>query len=576
MTLNEALRLVNSSRENRAKEAPVVLLSGFQPLHIETFLQAHALERLAGERIDVTTGLFGDLRGNIRKAAESKATTAALFLEWDDLDPRLGLRSSGGWANAVRHDIESTCQAALRDFAELIGQLATNAVVAVSGPSLPLVPLGHTVQLQATSFELGLQRQVAAFLQQLASIPGVRVLDPAWLSSASPMASRLDPKMFLVAGFPYSAKHADILAAGMIELLYPASPKKGLIVDLDDTLWSGIVGEVGADGVSWSLERHTQGHALLQQMLSLLAENGVLLAIASKNELTTVERALARPDLLVSRDAFFPVLASWGPKSAAVQQILGAWNIHADSVVFLDDNPMELSEVQTAHPAIETLQFRPKDPAAVWDLLSRLRNLFGKPAVLAEDRLRAASIRSGVEYQRAGVAADGDFLPTLSGRVTINYHKDPADKRPLELINKTNQFNLNGKRVAEGDWLARLQSNDAIAATISYEDKFGALGKIAALLGVRQGPDIRITSWVMSCRAFSRKIEHHTLDSLFRVCQATRLSFDYSATDRNQPLQQFFQEMGIDAAAAGGPWLSRESFAVAPRQLPHQVTEKSS
>jgi FkbH-like protein len=305
-------------------------------------------------------------------------------------------------------------------------------------------------------------------------------------------------------------------------------------------------------------------------MLSLLAENGVLLAIASKNERTTVEQGLARQDLLVSRDAFFPVLASWGPKSAAVEQIIRTWNINADSVVFLDDNLMELSEVQAAHPAITTLQFRPKDPTAVWDLLSRLRNLFGKPTVLAEDRLRAASIRSGAAYQRASAAANGDFLPTLCGRVTINYHKDPQDKRPLELINKTNQFNLNGTRVAEGDWLARMQSDDAIAATISYEDKFGALGKIAALLGVRHGQEIRITSWVMSCRAFSRKIEHHTLDSLFRVCGARHLQFDYCATDRNQPLQQFFAEIGIDASA---PSISREDVSIAPQDLPHQVSE---
>ena len=152
----------------------------------------------------------------------------------------------------------------------------------------------------------------------------------------------------------------------------------------------------------------------------------------------------------------------------------------------------------------------------------------------------------------------------------INYHKDPHDKRPLELINKTNQFNLNGIRVAEGDWLARLQSDDAVAATISYEDKFGALGKIAALCGVRQGQEIRITSWVMSCRAFSRKIEHHTLDSLLRTSGAARLRFDYCATDRNQPLQQFFAEIGIDASA---PLISREEFSIAPQDLPHQVSE---
>jgi FkbH-like protein len=572
MTLNEALRLINASRENRSG-APVFLICAFQPLHLATFLQAYATESRAGENIEVLTGLFGDLPGNIRKATASGATNAAVILEWDDLDPRLGLRSSGGWAKAVRRDIESTCRERLQQIAELLEPLASKSVIAIAGPSLPLMPLGHTADSQATSFELGLQHDVSGFLQRMAAIPGSRVLDPVWLAGASPLGARFDPKMSLMAGFPYTARHADILAAGLIRLLYPASPKKGLIVDLDDTLWSGIIGDDGVDGVSWSLERHTQVHALLQQMLAVMAENGVLLAIASKNEPAVVEQGLARPDLLVPRESFFPVMAGWGPKSAAVDEIIRTWNIAADSVVFLDDNPMELSEVESAHPGITCLQFRAKDAASVWELLGRLRNLFGKPAVLEEDSLRAASIRTGAEFHKANASGVGHFLDTLGGKVTINYQKDPRDKRTLELINKTNQFNLNGVRVPEGDWLARLQSDNAIAATVSYEDKFGALGKIAVLLGERQGPEIRITSWVMSCRAFSRKIEHHTLDSLFRVCGAHQLRFDFRPTERNQPLQQFFAELGVECREAGEPVLDIGRFSGVRSGLPHQIAE---
>jgi FkbH-like protein len=567
MTLTEALRLVNSSRATGSAGAPVFLVCGFEPLHLATFVQAHVIEHRQGEYVDVVSGLFGDLPGNIRKAAQSNSTTVALILEWDDLDPGLGLRSGRGWTNAARRDIETTCHDRLGYIAKLVESLVAGAVVALAGPSLPLPPLGHTVDRQAAAFKLGLQHEVAGFLRKMADVPGVRILDPMWMASTSPIGTRLDPKLSLMAGCPYSTSHADVLAAGLTGLLYPAAPKKGLIVDLDDTLWSGIIGEAGVDGVSWSLGQNTQVHALLQQMLAAMAENGVLLAIASKNEPALVEQIFSRTDLLVKREAFFPVLAGWGPKSAAVGGIIRAWNIGADSVVFLDDDPMELAEVQAVHPEITALQFRPKDTASVWELLGQLRNLFGKPAVFAEDSLRANSIRS------APGATNAHFLETVGGKVTISYRKDPGDKRAIELINKTNQFNLNGVRIPEGDWLARLRSDDSIAATISYEDRFGPLGKIAAVLGVREGREIRITSWVMSCRVFSRRIEHHTLDSLFRIEGVDRLRFDYRPTDRNQPVQHFFEEIGVECSETDGPTLSLDRFSAAGSSLPHEVVE---
>jgi len=572
MTLNEALGAINRSRKNAAQRA-IFLVCGFQPLHLSTFFQAHATERLQGDLAEVSTGLYGDLPGNLERARGSKATAAAVVLEWGDIDPRLGLRASGGWSDAVKRDIEKNCEERYAQVAALVEQLAANMPVALAGPSLPLPPLGHTVRRQASPFDLALRRQTAAFLQRM-SEAGVRVVDLAWLEAASPVAGRMDVKMALIADFPYSLSHADAIAGALVDLLYPAVPKKGLVVDLDNTLWDGILGEVGVEGISWCQERHTHVHALLQQMLGQLAENGVLLAISSKNQPERVEQALARSDLLVPREAFFPVVANWGPKSQAMRGILSAWNIGPDSVVYLDDTPMELSEVQAAYPDVTCLRFNAKDPRAVWEVLLQLRDLFGRPAVFAEDRLRAASIRSATAFRELEQrGTPGAFLHGLEGVVSISYRKEPSDKRPLDLINKTNQFNLNGLRLAEGEWLACLRAAGSIALTASYEDKFGPLGKIAALLGEQQGRRIHVTSWVMSCRAFSRRIEYHTLESLFRVSGAEELFFDFRPTERNQPFQQFFREIGASACDSGRMRLSQQEFSQGQYELPHQLTE---
>ncbi len=345
-------------------------------------------------------------------------------------------------------------------------------------------------------------------------------------------------------------------------------------MDLDDTLWGGIVGEVGVENVSWHQEHGTQVHALLQQMLGQLAENGVLLAIASRNGADLVREALQRHDLLLPPESFFPVIANWERKSDSVKDILAAWNIGPDSVVFLDDNPMELDEVRSVFPEIATLRFTPGDPAAVWQLLARLRELFGRTEIHEEDGWRSSNLRVAEAVRKgspkAGPDAQPDFLASLRGRVSIDYRISSADSRYLELLNKTNQFNLNGIRMTESDWFAKWHAEGNIAVGVAYEDKFGPLGKIAVLLGQRHGECVRVTSWVMSCRAFSRRIEYHLLDNMFRELGLEVLLFDFQATARNQPLQRFFQEIGVSSPESGPVRLARADFQ-GRYKLPHEV-----
>ena len=147
----------------------------------------------------------------------------------------------------------------------------------------------------------------------------VAVVDADVLARESPVASRHDVAEEIRTGFPYRREHADAVARALAAALTPAMPKKGLITDLDDTLWRGLLGEVGIDGVQWSLEHGAHLHAVYQQMLANMAERGVLIAIASKNDPALVADALRRDDLVLTPERVFPVRASWGPKSEAVR-----------------------------------------------------------------------------------------------------------------------------------------------------------------------------------------------------------------------------------------------------------------
>ena len=573
MRLNQALEIVNAKAEGGEGANIHYLACGFEPLHLATFLHAHLIQRLPQRGgIEVQHGVYGDLRGSIETAAQSAAIASAVIVEWSDIDPRLGLRASAGWSRPTKQDIAATCVQRFAHLETAIAKLAARMPVAVAPPNLPLPPIGNTVRGQSSVLELELEQQLAAFLLRLSRIPSVHVLERPHFEGP-----RLDARMELLAGFPYSIAFSGALAQSLVRILWPEAPKKGLITDLDDTLWSGIIGEVGAEGVSWSQEHHTQAHGLYQQMLGHLAGCGVLLAACSKNELATAEAGLVRKDLFFDREALFPVHADWGAKSASIGRILRTWNIAADAVVFIDDNPMELDEAQQGHPGLTCLRFPKKDSAAVWDLLGQLRDLFGKPQITEEDGLRQASIRASAQLQETGSdAASPKFLRTLEGVVTLETGNDASDKRALELINKTNQFNLNGRRIGEGEWHRLLDSDDDSDAAIlmvgSYQDKFGPLGKIAVLLGSHAGSQVNVSHWVMSCRAFSRRIEHHMLAGLFEHPEVDEIVFAFEATPKNQPLQGFFEALRISADAAGIYRLSRSEFLERCGALPHAVT----
>lgn len=571
MTLAQALALVRQ-RKGTTRIRRLFVACGFEPLHLGTFLRASFAQRFPDQAAELETGLYGDLEGTLAAAERSRAEASAVVVEWSDLDSRLGLRGAGGWALSIQPDILASCRDRLSRFHGRLESLASKMPVALVPPTLPVALLGHTAGWQSSMNELELERLLATFLAAAARLSGVSVLSAARLGSLSPIASRHDPLMELKAGFPYTLGHASALAGQIVETLFPPGPMKGLITDLDETLWSGIVGEIGPASVTWSLAEHSQIHGLYQQLLRHFSEMGVLLAIASKNEPAVVEEALRRGDLHVPPQAFYPVRANWSPKSQSVAEILRVWNIGADSVVFVDDGPMELDEVQTAFPSMTCLRFPGKHPAQALELFERLRDLFGKPAVSFEDTLRQSSIQATEAFSQAAKNGDpGEFVKALQGRVTFDTRKNAANPRLLELINKTNQFNVNGVRLSEGEWMAHLRNEDGFVVGVGYEDKFGPLGMIGVMAGRQTEDCLEVTSWVLSCRAFSRNIEDHMLDFVFRQRNPAAIRFAFRPTERNRPLAQYLKSFGLDENGAGETHLSRERFYSRIGSLPHEV-----
>ena len=542
MTITEALRITQNAPPD-ARPFAVTLACGFTPLHLQTFLAAHLQQALPDRRVTIASGLYGNLAGTLEGVSEAALPDAlAIALEWGDLDPRLDYRSAGSWGVAAAGDIVASARTMLDRMAAALARIPSGPRVALSLPTLSLPPLFHTPGWQASEHELALQSAVFRFAAEIAQDGRVAVVSTQRLAEASAAAERHDLKSDLYTGLPYTTEHADRVASQLALVLVPPSPKKGIISDLDDTLWDGIVGEVGAEAVSWDLASHAHVHGLYQKLLGSLAESGTLIGVASKNDPAVVAKAFERKDLLLRPEQVFPIEVHWNAKSGSVARILEAWNIGADSVIFVDDSPMELAEVAAAHPGIECVLFPKNDHRAFLTMLRHLRDRCGKERVSKDDALRLESIRQGAAFreQAAGGTAPEEFLQQIGAVTTFDFAA-AREPRVLELVNKTNQFNLNGKRFTQADWQKLVSGEEAVLAAVGYEDKFGPLGTIAAVAGrLNGGGTLAIETWVMSCRAFARRIEHQTLKVLFDATGAKEIEFRFTPTAKNAPLREFF------------------------------------
>ena len=577
MRLIEALEMMRRPAGDDAVRRKILLAAGFTPLHLQTFLGAHL--RCGKPPIEPVfeTGLYGDLAGTLERVDMLELHAIVAIIEWSDLDARLGLRTLGSWRPQDLEEILGSAESAMQRIHHALASAARSVPVIAAMPTLPLPPIFTTRSGQQSAEEARLRSIVASAAESLALIPGLRLVSLEKLSEISPVAGRYDLKSDLLSGFPYSTNYASALAGQVADLVRNRPPAKGIITDLDETLWAGIAGDDGIPALSWSLDRHTHLHAIYQNLLASLAGAGVLLGVATKNDPEIVDLAFKRKDLLLRSEDVFPVEAHWLPKSQSVARILKTWNVGADAVVFVDDNPLEIAEVQSAFPAMDCRLFPNKDYDAAWTFFQSLRDAFGKSSVSSEDGLRLASIRAASDWRshtEGNADPSEEFLASAGASVVFECNRSTQDSRAFELINKTNQFNLNGRRLDEAEWRRMLDDSRAFQLTVSYEDKFGVLGKIAVLLGKVMGDRVEIRSWVMSCRAFSRRVEYQCIKFLFEHFQVAEVILDYQPTSRNTPLTAFLTAL-LGSQPAPGATISKQAFLARIPALHHRVEESA-
>jgi FkbH-like protein len=352
--------------------------------------------------------------------------------------------------------------------------------------------------------------------------------------------------------------------------------RKVLVLDLDNTLWGGVVGESGPHGIAVGGSGEGQAFAAFQKHAKRLKESGVLLTVASKNNDADAREPFEKnEEMVLQLTDFASFHATWDPKPSRVRLMAQELNLGLDSFVFFDDNPAERERMRAELPEVTVVEV-PVDP----DLY--IRALQESLAFEAVD-LTSADADRAAQYLAEGsrraiqesAASPEDYLASLKMRAEIQPIGEANLDRVVDLITKTNQFNLTTRRHSRAAVEEMVAAPRSVAFAVSLEDKFGDYGLIAVVLGGAESDDegvLRLDTWLMSCRAMGRTVEHRTLNEIMRLAAEqgyVSAVGEYLPTAKNVPVQTLLADFGFEPipGRSGEAMLKICSYSDLPTQV---------
>lgn len=332
------------------------------------------------------------------------------------------------------------------------------------------------------------------------------------------------------------------------------TPKKVLVLDLDNTLWGGVVGDDGLEGIEIG-DTSPRGEAFkaFQKYVLSLTERGVLLAVCSKNDHETAFEPFERhPEMVLRSQHFVSFKANWDPKADNIRQMASELELGLDSFVFVDDNPAEIEIVRQFAPEVTALLVGP-DPA---DYVRQLQDsrLFEPRNITAEDGQRTAQYQQEVK-RKSQLTSTTDMPSYLASLEMIGMFTDfniLDAPRISQLINKSNQFNLTTRRRSEAEVQALINDPEHLCFTVRLADRFGDHGLISVVIGkILESPEgltLEIDTWLMSCRVLKRQVEEEIVNEIMRLAvlkKCTRVRGAYLPTAKNGMVRELYPQMGF-------------------------------
>lgn len=379
----------------------------------------------------------------------------------------------------------------------------------------------------------------------LQGISGVYYLDAAEAEKLYPVAQIHDPHGDALGHIPYTPQYFTALGTWLARKINALrmTPYKVVALDCDDTLWQGICGEDGPEGVVIDPPRR-----FLQEFMVAQHDAGMLLCLCSKNnEEDVVETFRAHPDMPLRLEHFVARRINWAPKPVNLGALAGELQLGLDSFIFVDDNERECAEMQASRPEVLTLPL-PANAERIPDFLRHVW-AFDRLQVTAEDRQRTEMYVQGLERARLERQAKtlGEFIAALQLQVDIQPLKPEHLPRAAQLTQRTNQMNTTTIRRTEADIQALLRSGRHEAYTVTVKDRFGSYGLTGLAIVEIAPPVLRVDTFLLSCRVLGRGVEHQLLSWLGKTALAkglAKVEVPFHPTQRNRPALLFLESIG--------------------------------
>ena len=450
-------------------------------------------------------------------------------------------------------DADASVDAVLRQFAGLwtVCQERFGAAVIQFNFEIPAIdPFGRLSAAVAGGRSRVLQR-VNLQLWDSAQSANVAVFDMNEAAAEYGKHRWNDPRMWIAAKQYPAAEALPSLARRAASLVRAACglTSKCLVVDLDGTLWGGVIGEDGLAGIRLGGDPEGEAYVSFQRYLQALRRRGIPLAVCSKNnEADALSVFRDHPETVLREDDFAVFLTNWEPKPDNLRRVASVLNIGLDSLVFLDDNPMERHFIRKELPEVEVPEL-PDDPALYAEVLHHTY-LFESLTLTQEDHRRADSYRENAQrsHLAAGTANLHDYLAELGMKLDLRPFDELNLPRIVQLIHKTNQFNLTTRRATAADVVQWMRDGNCYTQAMRLRDRFGDSGITGILVAFHEGDVVRIDNWLISCRVLGRRVENAMLASVMEFAQrvgARSLAGEYLPTAKNEQVRGLYDRFGF-------------------------------
>lgn len=519
-----------------------------------TYLRRQAY--LAGVRLEMLPASYDDLLGDVQRFAAAGADTVLIAPFFDNLQP--------AWESQLPSLDAAARKAPMADYLARLEM----ALIRAKGVGTVLLSGCHTWHTRTAVLCDGLvAAAVADFnsaLQQVAARhANVRYLDTYNLLTQVGTVKALDSRFYHRNKAPYRASFLSAWARQIdaVTRSFNSAFYKVLALDCDNTLWGGVVGEEGARGVA--LDPYTYpGNVFwaVQQQLRTLERQGVLLCLCSKNNPDDVQEVLDTNPHMVLRDAQIVARqVNWNDKPGNLRRLAAALNVGLESVVFVDDSAFEIAAVREQLPQVRTFQV----PAQLTDypaLLEEISVLFVAGGVSAESRAKTQQYRAVAlaQSELAQFTSHEEYLRSL--RLYVHLHRDAREQvtRIVELVNKSNQFNLTTQRLQAGDVQHLMDSPSATVYSFTVRDRLADHGITGVLVTEDAADDpsaVRVHSFLMSCRILGRGVEFSVWKVVLQDLRSRGkrvLRAEYVPTAKNVQALDFFDRLGFTRTNDGG------------------------